>query len=457
MTDTDQKPKSLEGFAGDMKRDWDYRAKENAKWFINTFKLHQSDEEFYSTGMLDIERFVLNDPMLTRGRDLKSLRLLEIGCGIGRMTKHLAEIFGEVHGVDVSAEMIKLACARFQGVNNVFFYETNGLDFSALPDDYFDIIFSAYVFQHAPSVDVIHANIRDACRALKPGGVFKFQTSGITTPAFEAIPKDTWTGTSFAEAEIRRAARENGAQLVSMTGLGAQYCWTILRKRLPPAPDAQAPATRPEIEVFGRSDAPGIKAIPIHGALKLIVAGFDPDSVDANSVVVEINGREFFPHAVNRVGEAPPDIAQVDGPARLTQIEINVPGSIQSGIASMRVKHIEGRPSEAVTLELLEPQRIAPRIELITNIVDGAVDVYAQGEKSVFRVFAHGLDDTATPDNVRVLVGEQVIKPISVSYLPSNGVHMAVAQMPENISAGDAEVRIQFHDLISASERITIR
>src|SRR5262249_28617894 len=248
MTDTDQKAKSLEGFASDMKRDWDDRAKENAKWFINTFKLQQSDEEFYATGMVDIERFVLNDPMLTRGRDLKSVRVLEIGCGIGRMTKHLAEIFGEVHGVDVSAEMINLACARFQGVNNVFFYATSGLDFSALRDDYFDIIFSAYVFQHAPSVDVIHANIPDACRTLKPGGVCKSQTSGITTPVFEAIPKDTWTGPSFAEAEIRRAARENGARLVSITGLGAQYCWTTLRKPLTPAPGARRPAPRPVIK-----------------------------------------------------------------------------------------------------------------------------------------------------------------------------------------------------------------
>lgn len=457
MSDIDQKAKSLESFASDMKRDWDYRAKENAKWFINTFKLHQSDEEFYATGMVDIERFVLNDPILSEGRDLKSLRILEIGCGIGRMTKHLAQIYGEVHGVDVSAEMIDLARARFRGSNNVFFYESNGLDFSALPDDYFNIIFSAYVFQHAPSVDVIHANIRDACRTLKPGGVFKFQTSGITTPAFEAIPKDTWTGTSFAEVEIRRAARENGAQLVSITGLGAQYCWTILRKPQTTAPNAPPPATRPVIEFFGRSDAPETKAIPIHGALKLIVSGFDSDIVDANNVVVEIKGREFLPHAVNRVGVLETDIAHIDVPPRLTRIEISIPGSVQSGIASVRVKYIEGQPSEAVTIELLEPLRIAPRIELITNIVDGAVDVYTQGEKSVFRVFAHGLDDSATPDNVRVLVDEHVIKPISVSFLPSNCVHMAVAQMPENISAGESEVRIQFHDLISENVQITIR
>ncbi len=263
MIDLDQKEKSLKHISSDMKRDWDNRAVENAKWFINTFKLQQSDEEFYATGGLDIERFVLNDPMLIGRRDLKSLRLFEIGCGIGRMTKHLAEIYGEVHGVDVSGEMINLARTRFQEIDNVFFYETNGLDFSPLPDNYFDIIFSAYVFQHTPSVDVIHSNIRDACRLLKPGGIFKFQTSGVTSPDFEAMPKDTWMGTSFSESEIRRAARENRAQLISITGIGEQYCWTLLRKPL--ASDARPSITRPEIESFGRSDALEDKAIPIMG------------------------------------------------------------------------------------------------------------------------------------------------------------------------------------------------
>jgi 2-polyprenyl-3-methyl-5-hydroxy-6-metoxy-1,4-benzoquinol methylase len=451
-----EKPKSLADFACDMKRDWDYRANENAKWFINTFKLHQSDDEFYATGDPLIERFVLSDPILTEGRDLNSLRLLEIGCGIGRMTKRLAQVFGEVHAVDVSAEMINQACERFRGVKNAFFYETNGLDFSALPDNYFDVIFSVYVFQHVPSVDVIHSNIRDACRTLKPGGMFKFQACGITSPAYEAMPKDTWAGTSFGEADIRRAARESGAHLVSITGLGAQYCWTILRKPLASVRNADAPATRPKIELFGRSDTMRLKAIPIRSNLKLIVSGFDPDEVDANSVAVEINGQDFLPFSVGRIDGEFTGAMRVDGSTRLTQIEICVPGSLQSGIANVRVKHPESRPSEAVTLELLEPLRVPPRIEVITNMVDGGVDVYAQGEKSVFRVSTHGLDDAATTDNVRVLVGEHEISPDSVIFLPANALHMAIAKMPEHVSAGEVEVRIQFRDLVSESKRVIL-
>src|SRR5262249_61690077 len=130
-----------------MKRDWDDRARENAKWYINTIRKDQSDDEFYSTGRPEVQKFVLSDPVLTKNRDLKELRLLEIGCGLGRMTKHLAEAFGEVHGTDVSAEMITQAGQCMRDYANVFLYETSGVDFTELPDDYFDMIFSVYVFQ----------------------------------------------------------------------------------------------------------------------------------------------------------------------------------------------------------------------------------------------------------------------------------------------------------------------
>ncbi len=462
MANTGEKQKSLQDFAQDMKRDWDYRAKENAKWFINTFKLDQSDEEFYSTGEPEVEKFILSDPILNNDRNLKSLRLLEIGCGIGRMTKRLAQAFAEVHATDVSAEMIIQARRKFQDDNNIFFYETNGFDFSGLPSDHFDIIFSVYVFQHVPSVDVIHCNIRDACRVLKPGGVFKFQTSGITTPDFEKIQKDTWTGAPFTETDIRRAARENGVRLVSIDGLGTQYCWTILHKPQTAIHNAPAPGARPEIKFFGRSDAPEIKAIPVsgdHAHLKLVLSGLDPDAADANNVTLEIGGQEFLPCAVSPVEGKFFNAARASGITsfeHLIQIGIGIPSALRCGVASVRVKHVEGVWSEAISLELLEPQPSIPKIELITNVLDGGVDVYARGEKSVFRVFADGLDDTATPDNVGVLIGEYVIKPVSVNFLPGNGVHMIIAQMPEHISAGEAKVRIQFRDLLSESTWISI-
>ena len=53
--------------------------------------------------------------------------VLDIGCGIGRHEKILAPYCKEVHGIDVSKRMIKLASERVKG-RNVFFYKTNGRD-----------------------------------------------------------------------------------------------------------------------------------------------------------------------------------------------------------------------------------------------------------------------------------------------------------------------------------------
>jgi len=35
------------------------------------------------------------------------MRILEIGCGAGRMSKYVCEIFGYVYEIDVSDEMIR--------------------------------------------------------------------------------------------------------------------------------------------------------------------------------------------------------------------------------------------------------------------------------------------------------------------------------------------------------------
>src|SRR5689334_19247025 len=110
----------LQEYAFLMKHDWDDRARHDAKWFINTLRFQQTDEEFDQTGAFEVNRLVTVDlPLLTQWRDPKSLRVLEIGCGAGRMTKHLANLFGEVVGVDVSGEMVGQAKERLRDASNV--------------------------------------------------------------------------------------------------------------------------------------------------------------------------------------------------------------------------------------------------------------------------------------------------------------------------------------------------
>src|ERR1051326_6834792 len=139
-----------------MRRDWDRRARENARHYVVTGQNEWSDEEFYRSGEITLQEEILNDlTNICQGKDPKQMRVLEIGCGAGRVTRALAKIFGEVHGVDVSGEMIAQASAELCDFPNAYLYKKNGRDLKGVPELPFDFAFSTIVFQHIPSRDVI--------------------------------------------------------------------------------------------------------------------------------------------------------------------------------------------------------------------------------------------------------------------------------------------------------------
>src|SRR5262245_48993215 len=95
-----------------MRRDWDERARENARHYVSTGKVEWTDEEFFRSGEQTVAEEILTDPTnIFQGRDPKQMRVLEIGCGAGRITRALSGLFGEVHAVDVSGEMVEQARA----------------------------------------------------------------------------------------------------------------------------------------------------------------------------------------------------------------------------------------------------------------------------------------------------------------------------------------------------------
>jgi len=163
-----------------MRDDWDRRARENARYFVATHRSDWTDEDFFASGQEEIANHILTDMTnICQGRDPASMRVLEIGCGAGRVTRALAGVFGEVHAVDVSGEMIAHARAALGGLPNVFLYQNNGMDLSAIPDLSFDFAFSVIVFQHIPSRGVIENYFREIARLLRPGALFKVQVQGL--------------------------------------------------------------------------------------------------------------------------------------------------------------------------------------------------------------------------------------------------------------------------------------
>jgi SAM-dependent methyltransferase len=213
-----------------MRRDWDERARENARYYVNTANTNWTDSEFFASGELTVSEEVLTDMgNICQGKDPRQMRVLEIGCGAGRVTRALANVFGEVHGVDVSGEMITRAREALTAFPNVFLYQNNGTDLNVVPELPFDFAFSSIVFQHIPSRAVIENYVREVGRLLRTGALFKFQVQGDST--IEAQPDDTWLGVSFSERQAVEMALRCGFEPRYRYGAGEQYFWLWFFKR----------------------------------------------------------------------------------------------------------------------------------------------------------------------------------------------------------------------------------
>jgi SAM-dependent methyltransferase len=214
-----------------MREDWDARAREDAFYYVHSARREQTEAEFAASGQASVADLVGADlPTLTQGRDPRTLRLLELGCGAGRMTRPLAEVFGEVVGVDVSPEMVARARARLAGIPNARVEVNSGTDLAAFADGSFDVCFSFIVLQHIPDRAIVERYVAEMARLLRPGGVAKFQLQGFQGAEFRAQPKDTWHGETFSEEEVRALVAASGLRLLGLEGVGTQYLWVTAQR-----------------------------------------------------------------------------------------------------------------------------------------------------------------------------------------------------------------------------------
>lgn len=216
--------RDLSGQLEKMQREWDERARENARFYVNTERQDWTDAEFFQSGERTVAEEILTDMInICQGKDPKRMRVLEIGCGAGRVTRALAQIFGEVYGVDISGEMVRQARAALADLPHVHILQNSGKDLEVLGGTSFDFVFSSIVFQHIPSREVIESYVHSVRSRLRRGRLFKFQIQGGA--AFDNPPDDTWLGVTFSEQEARDMALRCDFEMRYSFGAGTQYFW----------------------------------------------------------------------------------------------------------------------------------------------------------------------------------------------------------------------------------------
>ena len=142
--------------------------------------------------------------LITRYQDTNGYALLDLACGTGEQCSYFSECFA-VTGLDLSAEMLKCARAKFP---NLRFVQGNMFDFSfPAPFDAIANLYGSVGF--ADGKEQLAQGIACAYRHLKPGGVFLLTPWSTKETFEEKLVTDARTSgdISFCRMEsVRRIA-----------------------------------------------------------------------------------------------------------------------------------------------------------------------------------------------------------------------------------------------------------
>ena len=162
-----------------VRRDWNRYAEEDPLWAILTDPRKKERgwdaAEFFETGRREIDELMRYAGTLPAQAGRR--RALDFGCGVGRLTRALADHFEEVFGVDISPVMIELAHEHNSHVANCRFVQNPDPGFRALPCREFDLIYSNITLQHMPP-RFAKRYLRGMAGMLAPGGLLIFQLPG---------------------------------------------------------------------------------------------------------------------------------------------------------------------------------------------------------------------------------------------------------------------------------------
>jgi SAM-dependent methyltransferase len=147
-----------------MRRAWEGFAESNPMYYIHSTRREWDPEDFFATG-----REQMAAVMSRVGDRVARGRMLEIGCGLGRVAVAAAEYFDTVVGVDISEAMVRQA-REFDPPANVTFQQVDGSRLNGLDADSFDFVVSFSVFQHIADAEVLESYVAEVARVIAPAG-----------------------------------------------------------------------------------------------------------------------------------------------------------------------------------------------------------------------------------------------------------------------------------------------
>ena len=411
-----------------MKEDWNARAREDANYYVAFGRRGQDSSEFFETGA-EVVRGLTRELRRLPASHPRARRGLEIGCGPGRLLLPLSRYFGEIHGVDVSDEMIARARENLRGIPHAHVHAGSGADLSQFADSSFDLVYSYAVFQHIPSAEVIWSYLREARRVLKPGGVLRCQVNGLPDTGRSA---DTWQGAPISADELRAFSLENDLQLLELDGAATQYLWFTMLKRAPGwREQIIAPASAPAAAIRRITNADGSEpfapAAGRYAAISLWVEGLPP-AADLHSLEVRFRTR---PGVTTYIG--PPDPS--DG---LVQVNAFLPDGLATGLAPVELL-LAGHLLTPPALLRILPQ--PPQVPRVLSVSDG-VDLLS-GPRIVSGYVKVTIGEAPSLDGLSARLDDAPLTDLAVFLAdPRQPRHEVNLRLPDTVAKGPHRVSI---------------
>jgi ubiquinone/menaquinone biosynthesis C-methylase UbiE len=240
---------------------------------------HWWDEKLGDTG--DVWHRTLIDPTFMQVvGTVRGLRVLDLGCGNGYLSRRFAREGAKVVAVDASAPIVDRARAReSREPLGVEYHVANAARLEFLPAASFDLVASNMALM---DIEDAEGAIREAARVLRAGGRF---VASLSHPCFDQGPTSTWLSERFfrttkvwRKIERYRAPfadeipwETSPGQIVTTTGYHRPLSWYaqalreagfLIRSLEEPEPTEEFVKTSPE--------GPYIAKIPLHLVIEAV-------------------------------------------------------------------------------------------------------------------------------------------------------------------------------------------
>jgi demethylmenaquinone methyltransferase/2-methoxy-6-polyprenyl-1,4-benzoquinol methylase len=176
----------------------------------------------------------IQQPLLQRAAIAPGGRVLDVGCGPGRLAleaERAAGPAGRVLGIDPSPEMIALARRKGRQRHSAAVFQVAPMQAIPAPDSSFDVALASLVLHHVPAERLAQA-LAEVLRVLEPGGRFvalDFAASG--RHGFEHFLEVVGLRRGFAWAEqLRASVAAAGFTGVKVERVGRAHCLIWGRK-----------------------------------------------------------------------------------------------------------------------------------------------------------------------------------------------------------------------------------